>query len=190
MLQKFICNEMRFFFFCPHTRGSHYPTTMPSRNSINKPKDHLHRASHARSIGKKRAARARTAVPTKSNTSRYNTETAPTPTESKALALSTGGHSGTKLTSNTLSNKRAKKIARNQKYIEQRNQKLNIDAAAKQEDEMDLDESNQGKNKNQKAKTNLEQIKDALWSVVEDKSSSSLRIELEGEGTTLGVQAF
>lgn len=163
---------------------------MPSRNSINKPKDHLHRASHAHAIGKKRAARARKAAPTKSNTSRYNTETVPTPTESKALALSTGGHSETKLTSTTLSNKRAKKIARNQKYIEQRNQKLNIDVAAKQENEMDLDETKEPKVKNQKPKTKLEQIKDALWSVVEDKSSSSLRIELEGEGTTLGVQAF
>lgn len=167
---------------------------MPSRNSINKPKDHIHRANHAHSIGKKRAARARKAIPTKSSTSRYSLEgVAPKPTESKAIALYTGsaGEPNTLLSNNTLSNKRAKKLARNQKYIDQRNQKLNIDVTAKQEEGMELDpEFVEKKSKHEKEQTKLDKIKQALWAVVEDKSSNLLKVNTESEGTTLGVQAF
>lgn len=164
---------------------------MPSRNSINRPKDKLYRASHNNSIGKKRVARARKAAPTRSSTSRYNTSSAPTPTESKAVALYNGGNPGTVLSSTSLSNKRAKKLSRNQKYINKRNEQLSIDVLAKQEEGMDIDETSRAEEeKKQKEQSQLDKVKQALWAVVEDASSASFKVNTGGEGTTLGVQAF
>lgn len=166
---------------------------MPSRNSINKPKDKIQRNNHASSIGKKRAARSRLTAATKSSTSRYHNEstTAPGPGGSTAVALYTGETkpSGV-IINNTLSNKRSKKITRNQKYIAKRNEKLNIDLLAKQE-QMDVDDESK-KEKSKKPQSKLEKIREALWAAVEDKASEGLKVSAggDGNGTTLGVQAF
>lgn len=165
---------------------------MPSRNSINKPKDKIQRNSHASSIGKKRSARARNGIVTKSSTSRYETDSnaAPKATESKAIALYNGATTPTGvIINNTLSNKRSKKIARNKKYIAKRNEKLSIDLLADQE-QMEVDEKEeQTKAKNQ---TKLDKIKEVLWAAVEDRVSEGLKVSsgTDGNGTTLGVQAF
>ncbi|CAH2350327.1 ribosome biogenesis protein Alb1p [[Candida] railenensis] len=164
---------------------------MPSRNSINRPKDKLIRNGHASAIGKKRHARSRLSAATRSSTSRYNTETstAPRPSESTSLALYTGAEASQPtgvITNNTLSKKRTKKIERNQKYIERRNQQLNIDIAAKKESSMDIDQETIAK---VKEASKLEKIKQALWSVVADGVSEGLSLG-DGNGTTLGVQAF
>lgn len=164
---------------------------MPSRNSINKPKDKLLRNSHASSIGKKRSARARNGIPTRS--SRYETSTEPKSTESKAVALYNGTSNPTGVvTNNTLSNKRAKKIARNNKYIARRNEKLNIDLLADQE-KMEVDEENTKEAEAEiKKQSKLDKIKEVLWAAVEDKASEGLSVSAgtDGNGTTLGVQAF
>lgn len=165
---------------------------MPSRNSVNRPKDKLIRNGHASAIGKKRSARSRLNVATRSSTSRYNDEskTAPKPSESTSLALYSGSAaqpSGV-ITNNTLSKKRSKKIARNQKYINKRNEQLSIDIAAKSEEAMDVDVEKEAPVT--KKTSQLEQIKQALWSVVADGVSEGLAITGNGNGTTLGVQAF
>ncbi|CAK7892120.1 ribosome biogenesis protein Alb1p [[Candida] anglica] len=165
---------------------------MPSRNSINRPKDKLIRNGHAAAIGKKRTSRARLAAPTRSSTSRYNTEssTAPRPSESTALAMYVGSAASQPtgvITNNTLSKKRSKKIARNQKYIARRNEQLNIDITAKHES-MDVDAEDKEVSA-VKAATRLDKVKEALWSVVADGVSEGLALG-SGNGTTLGVQAF
>lgn len=153
--------------------------SMPSRNSINKPSKKIQSKSHAVSLGKRRAARAGTTVATKSSTSRYNTKskTAPKPTESKALALYTGQALDTAaVTSKSLSKKRAKKIARNQRYVQQRN-------GTAPDMEMDTEAQRE---------TQIQRVKDSLWELVRAKKadkSTGLAVAV-GEGTTLGVQAF
>lgn len=164
---------------------------MAHKNSINKPKIKIQSQKHASAIGKKRAARSRNAPATKSNTSRNSTGVAPTPTESKAVALFTGSIQPTGvITNSTLSNKRAKKLARNAKYIAQRNVELEIDIAAKQEEAMEVDEEKTTKKTKESAKapSQLDKVKEVLWSAIAD--NASYKIDAEGEGTTLGVQAF
>ncbi|KAG7193368.1 ribosome biogenesis protein alb1 [Scheffersomyces spartinae] len=164
---------------------------MAHKNSINKPKIKIQSQKHASAIGKKRAARSRNVPATKSSTSRNSSGVAPTPTESKAVALFTGSIKPTGLiTNNTLSNKRAKKLTRNAKYIAQRKEKLEIDLMAKQEGAMDLDEEKQTTktNESRKAPSQLDKVKEVLWSAVAD--NANYKIDVEGEGTTLGVQAF
>lgn len=160
---------------------------MPSRNSVNKPKNKIHSTKHASSIGKRRAARA--VVPTRSSTHRSNTKTAPGPNQSKALALfnETGPAEVGVMTTNTLSNKRAKKLARNQRYLAQRNDKLSIDVQAKQDEAMEVDTK---RVRNQKPPTQLDQVKQALWAVVEDHELNGMSLKVSSDGTTIGIQAF
>lgn len=160
-------------------------------NSINKPRHKLHARSHAQALGNKRAVRAKTAAATASSTSRYNTDltTSVKPTESKAVALYIGKttEAPATITTHTLSKKRAKKIARNQKYIDERNSRLNIDLAAQQE-LMDVDAA--PKPKKEVKETETGQVRTALWAVVAARASEGLKLDTSGEGTTLGVQAF
>lgn len=165
---------------------------MPSRNSINKPKGKMHRAQHATAISKKRTARAKSAVPTRSSAGRYNTETAPRPTDSQALALYNGGvtSKGSGVTTQSLSKKRAKKIERNSRYVAKRNQELAIDLAA-QNDGMDVEiESASKRVKAKKPATQLEKVKEALWAAVDDSAAGDFGLDVLGDGTTLGIQAF
>jgi len=144
--------------------------------SINKPRKKLVARAHANSIGKRRAARSRVSN-TKSATGRYSKTADPKPTESKAIALYTGSSSAatTDVVTNTLSNKRAKKLARNQKYIDARNNKV-VDQ------EMEVDEAIK--------QSNMENVKKSLWSVVEAYKNGGLTPQPDQDGTTLGIQAF
>lgn len=155
---------------------------MAGRNAINKPKIKMHAHSHAKSLGRKRAARRTTA--TRSSTSRYASKgtTAPRPTDSQAVALYTGETPApsTIMTTTTLSNKRAKKIARNQKYMAANK------AAKSNTESMDIDH---GLTEEQK-QTKLDQVKKALWSVIENHSKSGYSVVADPEGTTLGILSF
>ncbi|CCE82678.1 Piso0_002416 [Millerozyma farinosa CBS 7064] len=167
---------------------------MPSRNSVNKPKDKILRNSHSAAIGKKRASRQKSAPKTRSSTFRYNenSNVKPSPTESNSLALysgrpidATGG-----ITTKSLSKKRAKKISRNQKYIAQRNEQLGIDLKAKEES-MEVEDENPAENEDSSKSSSVDAVRKALWSVVKDTTAGVLQIAAEhGEGTTLGIQAF
>lgn len=161
---------------------------MANKNTINKPSRKINKAHHAGVIGKKRSLRAKRAAPTRSNSGRYNTDTAPRPTDSRAVALYNGGFAKKGgVTTNTLSKKRAQKIERNKRYVAKRNELLNIDLQAKQE-EMEVD--TEPRKRNQKEKTQLQKIKLALWAVVEDSTGSAMGLNVLGEGTTIGIQAF
>ena len=185
---------------CTHTTERYFSTCrhhidkqeMPSRNSVNKPKGKLQAAHRSNVISKKKAYRANRVVPTRSSNGRYNTDTAPRPTDSKALALYSGGlaSTGNGVTTTTLSKKRAKKIERNKRYVAKRNEQLNIDLAVKQEG-MDIDMEPQGKRvKPQKPPTTLDKVKEALWAAVEDSTSGDMGLNVLSEGTTIGIQAF
>ncbi|OBA21989.1 ribosomal pre-60S maturation factor [Metschnikowia bicuspidata var. bicuspidata NRRL YB-4993] len=164
---------------------------MPSRNSVNKPLGKINRASHAGVISKKRTLRANTVGPTRSSAGRYNTATAPRPTDPKGLTVYMGPEVlGSGVTTQTLLKKKAKKLERNKRYIAQRNERLNVDLAAKNEG-MDVDMAPAEKReKKQKPQSNLDKVKQALWTAVEDHNSGAMALESTGEGTTLGVQAF
>ncbi|KAI5950111.1 ALB1 [Candida jiufengensis] len=148
---------------------------MAGRNAINKPKIKMLAQSHAKSLGRKRAAR--NSIQTRSSTSRYASRgtTAPRPTDSKAIALFTGETPNpiSKMTTNTLSNKRAKKIARNQKYF-----------TKKQEEDIIMDVNNELK------QTKLDQVKKTLWDLIDRTEKNGPLVVPDSEGTTLGVQSF
>lgn len=138
--------------------------------SINKPRKTIAARAHANSIGKKRAARAHL-TNKQSSAGRYSTSADPLPTSTKSLALFTGPPStSTEMITKTLSNKKARKLARNQKYINGRSASPKV--------EMDVDPV--------VVETNLEKVKKALWSVVEEFNNGGLRVEIDSEGTTLG----
>ncbi|KAI5958165.1 ALB1 [Candida margitis] len=148
---------------------------MAGRNAINKPKIKMLAHSHAKSLSRKRSLR--NAIQTKSSTSRYapRGSTAPRPTDSKAVALFTGEtpSPNSVMTTNTLSKKRAKKIARNQKYF-----------TKKQEEDVFMNIDNDLKN------SKLEQAKKALWDLIELRAKNGPVVVADAEGTTLGVQSF
>lgn len=98
----------------------------------------------------------------------------------------------TGVTTNKLTGKRARKIERNSRYIAKRNEQLNIDLQAKQEMDVDMadGETVGKKNKHEKEPTQLEKVKTALWAVVEDTDAVGMKLNVSGEGTTIGVQAF
>ena len=147
---------------------------MPSRNSINKPKDKLQRNAHASSLGKRRHGRLAKLNATRSSTSRYNKDAKTKPSESTSLALYKGSTAPTGvLTNNTLSKKRAKKIERNQNHIRRANQPAG-EVSMEEDEEQRI--------------TRIEQVKQALWSVFSAGVTSSATSETQG--TTLGVQAF
>ncbi|KAI5960844.1 ALB1 [Candida pseudojiufengensis] len=148
---------------------------MAGRNAVNKPKIKMLAQSHAKSLGRKRASR--NSIQTRSSTSRYALRgtTAPRPTDSRAIALFTGETPNpvSKMTTNTLSNKRAKKIARNQKYLTQ-----------KQEEDIMMKVDNEIK------QTNLDKVKKTLWDLIERNKTNGPLVLPDAEGTTLGVQSF
>ncbi|EGW30215.1 ribosome biogenesis protein ALB1 [Spathaspora passalidarum NRRL Y-27907] len=156
---------------------------MAGKNNINKPKIKLNANSHAKHLGSKRAARARSNASTRSSLGRYadKATTAPRPTDSVALALYTGETPGpvNTMTNVTLSKKRAKKIARNQKYFAA-NIKTKSDDVTMEIDNETVEEK----------QSKLDQIKKALWSVIENHSKNGYSVVADAEGTTLGVQSF
>ncbi|SCV03676.1 LANO_0G05578g1_1 [Lachancea nothofagi CBS 11611] len=154
---------------------------MPSKNSINRPKQQININRRTQSLAKKRDAMekagllqpARSAESSKSGLAR-----------SVPIDLYKGeGLTAGPLTTKTLSKKRAKKIERNLKYAEQR--KLLVDVQKKSEDSMELDQVK----KIEPTKTPLERVKAAFFKAMEDTTSSGLVLE-NGSGTTLGGPFF
>lgn len=164
---------------------------MPSRNSINKPKNKIHQNSHASSIGKKRAARAKST--TRSSTSRYNEDATPRPTDSKSVALYTGNVTPTTITNKTLSTKKAKKLARNQKYIEKRLLK-DLDEQMQLDDETNDKTAHPSSLIKIKSKTKqtseTEIIRKLLMETVANKNYEPFKVATDSEGTTIGIQSF
>ena len=145
---------------------------MPSRNSINKPKDSILRNSHAARLGKRRNLRSKHL--TRSSTSRYNTTSNPSPTESKQVALFNGTFKDpVNITNKRLSNKRAKKLARNQRYISKRSNPEEIMEIEKQ----------QKVNSSQ-----FEEIKQKLFDMV--NNNVNFKVGADAEGTTIGNETF
>lgn len=168
--------------------------TMPSKNSVNRPKLTVNLNKKSQKYGLKRARRERSGAfqPSRSSENSKSGEV-----KSVALDLFFANKknekpvaTGNNVTTRTLSKKRFKKIQRNLKYAEQR--KLLVDLQSKHDEEMDMDmESTSGKNKkgNGKEKTSLAKMKDALWEVLEDASTQPLTLS-NGQGTTLGGPVF
>lgn len=137
-------------------------------------------------MGKKRAIRAKFAVPTRSSAGRYNTDTAPRPTDVKGLTLYLGPQTSG-VTTQTVSKKAARKLERNRRHVQRRKE---ADAAT-QVGSMDIDMDSVSKaHKKQKAQTHLDKVKQALWTAVEDANTSGMSLDTSGEGTTIGIQAF
>ncbi|EJS43184.1 YJL122W [Saccharomyces arboricola H-6] len=174
---------------------------MPSKNSINRPKltSNLHHKVHT--LGRKRAQREKAGLlkPARSSANSKSGEIKSVAldlyfenkknenTASTAVTLPNAPSPPATITTRTLSKKRAKKIERNLKYAAQR--KLLVDAAAKVEDQMDIDLDHPKKVKESRKKSSLTLVKEALWSVIDDTSSHGLIIE-NGQGTTLGGPFF
>lgn len=158
---------------------------MPSRNSVNKPKDTLNQARKRASLAKKRAARVRKGLIAPPRSSTSSSSGLP---KSTAVALYSGAKPTGAVTTKTLSNKRLKKIERNKKYVAKRNEQVLIDAQAQAEDSMEIDDAEPAAAQVQKSKINT--VKDALWSVIEDSAASGFIMEANGEGTTLGGPVF
>ncbi|OUM54227.1 hypothetical protein BVG19_g3586 [[Candida] boidinii] len=162
---------------------------MPSRNSVNRPKDNLNRIRKAQSLAKKRVRRG---------TTPRSTERTTVVLPSTSIALYTGDASDGSIgiTSKSISKKTAKKIERNRKYAILRNggknaKKLLIDIQAKKESSMDIDgeSANTSSNANTKrSKSDL--VREALWSVIEDVATNNYNVDVTGEGTTLGGPFF
>lgn len=158
---------------------------MPSKNSINKPKQGINKNKKSASLAKKRSARIRSGLVAPPRSSSLSTSGQP---RSTAIALYNGEQVSTRLTTMTLSKKRAQKIERNKRYIEKRKleEKILIDVTSKLEESMDVDVELP---KKVKKASKIDQVKQALLSVVEDKTSDNFILQT-GEGTTLGSQTF
>lgn len=141
---------------------------MPSKNSINKPKDNLIRQRKSNLASKRRAKRSRQAITV---IKQSNGETAIVP-----LANNRGGV----IANTVISNKKAKKLERNLKYA-----KLRRDGSKKSGDV----EMGEGVNGNVQDKDNV--FRKELWKVVEAAQTNGVVLNgVVGEGTTLGSAAY
>jgi ribosome biogenesis protein ALB1 len=163
---------------------------MPSRNSINKPKQTINLARKNAGVSKKRAARVRNGLVAPPRSALSSTSGLP---KSTAVALYNGEVPVTsQLTTRTLSNKRLNKIQRNKRYLQQRKDledKILIDATAQAEESMDIDEEKVS-SKRTKRQSKVDGVKKALLSVLDDAVSSSFVFKTTKEGTTLGGPSF
>ena len=91
-------------------------------------------------------------------------------------------------TTKTLSKKRAKKIERNLKYVEQRKLLVDLQSKTEEDGNMQLDMPSTKKDRGTK-KGQLEKMRDAISTVLEDIQSQGLSLQT-GSGTTLGSQSF
>lgn len=165
---------------------------MPSKNSINRPKLTSNLNRRAQKAGIKRSQREQNGQfqPARSSEQSKSGEI-----KSVALDLYFKDKAddvviGPKVTRNTLSKKRAKKIERNLKYAQQRKNedRLLTDLHAKLENEMDVDVVSK-KVKNEK-NSKLSMVKKAMWNVLEDAQSQQELPLTTGQGTTLGGAWF
>ncbi|SCW03233.1 LAFE_0G05930g1_1 [Lachancea fermentati] len=158
---------------------------MPSKNSINRPKQKINLNRKVHSLSKKRTERERAGLlkPARSHETSKSGQI-----KSVAIDLYKGELPSTgPITNKTLSKKRAKKIERNLKYIEQR--KLLVDVQKKYEDGMEVDSTAALTKSKAPKKTQIAKVKDALFQALEDTTSTGLVLE-NGSGTTLGGPFF
>ncbi|GMM31685.1 Alb1 protein [Martiniozyma asiatica (nom. inval.)] len=138
---------------------------MPSKNSINKPKDHIHRAAKGRHLRNKRQTRQGKSTTT-IRSSRGSTE---------LVTL----ERGSSIVANTvLSNKKAKKLLRNKKYALQRAGGKQVSSMEQSDEMVDIDQDLKAQ----------EKVRNALWAIVE--SANVNKVLPTGQGTTLGDGAF
>lgn len=164
---------------------------MPSIHSVNRPKDKQIRSKNAYSLGRKRAARSALPTQTIKLDGVSNSSTKPENSKSPALALYSGNASSTTaVTRQKLSKKRAKKIARNQKYLEKNNQEQGNDTRKSADDTMDIEDDNVSSEQQKRNESRLNRIKDIFWTALKAKADESQQEYIQGEGTTLGVAAF
>lgn len=149
---------------------------MPSKNSINKPKDNLIRQRKSHLASKRRQRRAQQSV-TVIKTSQGTTAIVP-------ITNNRGG-----VIANTIiSKKKAKKMERNLKYAEmRRNNKINTQSKGDTDVDMKIDTDVEVNNKGGKESA----IRKALWTIVENEKVSGVPLAIVvGEGTTLGGPSF
>lgn len=153
----------------------------------------MNQARKRSALAKKRNARARNGLTAPARSADSSTSGLP---KSTAVALYTGAQPSGKLTTTTLSKKRLQKIERNKKYSAKRKElenKLLIDATAQAEERMDIDDDNESvasSSKKEKSSSKINSVKEALWSVIEDRAAETLVVDATGEGTTLGGPSF
>lgn len=155
---------------------------MPSKNSINRPKQKINLNRKIQKNSAKRNFREREGLlaPSRSSNLSKSGQIRSVPLDIyRGVNIESGP-----ITTKTLSKKRAKKIERNLKYAQQR--KLLTDVQSKYEDDMDVDITS---NKSKTKKTNLDRIKDILSMTLDDVSPQGLIFE-DSDGTTLGGQYF
>lgn len=160
---------------------------MPSKNSINRPKQQMNLNRKVHSLAKKRDARERAGLlqPARSHEDSKSGQPKSVPIDLYKGEQSSAGP----VTTKTLSKKRAKKIERNMRYAEQR--KLLVDVQKKAEDGMEVDGEVAASIAGSDAakKSQFARVKDAFFRAMEDTASSGLVLE-NGAGTTLGGRFF
>ncbi|CCE61791.1 hypothetical protein TPHA_0B01190 [Tetrapisispora phaffii CBS 4417] len=170
---------------------------MASKNSVNKPKLTVNVSKRNQHKANKRAQMEKNGEfqPSRSSGNFVSNQVKSIPVQlyfkDESSLNSSNSNLSSATTTKTLSKKRAKKIARNLKYVQQR--KLLVDVQAKHENDMAIDADSVAKVERQKGngkeKTVLARMKDALWNVLEDSSSQPL-VLATGQGTTLGGPSF
>lgn len=152
---------------------------MPSKNSFNKPKNQILRAQKAKNAS--RSQKVHTYIPKPTSSELYK--------KAKIDKVSAVTNKKKSLTTETLSNKKLKKIERNLKHLKNNGieSKILIELEAQKQSEIDVDE--QLVSKVQTLKDQSSFVRDALWSVIDD-ADNSVHMETNGDGTTLGYQGF
>ncbi|CAG99717.1 Alb1 [Kluyveromyces lactis] len=159
---------------------------MPSKNSINRPKQkvNLNRKVHQRAAKRDAMEKKGLLAPARSSGTSKSGQLKSIP-----LDLYKGEHSTSgALTTKTLSKKRAKKIERNLKYVEQRKLLVDLQSQSEENGGMQIDAPVVKKEKETK-KGQLEKMREAISTVLEDIQSQGLSLQT-GSGTTLGGQYF
>ncbi|GMM36007.1 Alb1 protein [Saccharomycopsis crataegensis] len=154
---------------------------MPSKNGFNKPTTGITRARKAAAAAKKAQNKLHTYQPKPTSADLFKA--------SKIEKRPTITNKRFNLTTETLSNKKLKKIERNLKHLKNNGieSKIMLQLEAKKESEMDIEEEPE-KVKTLKDQTTF--VREALWAVAEDQSTSGFAIDQSGEGTTLGYAGF
>ncbi|BAP72768.1 ribosome biogenesis protein ALB1 [Kluyveromyces marxianus] len=160
---------------------------MPSKNSINRPKQkvNLNRKIHQRAAKRDAMERKGLLAPARSSELSKSGQLKSVPLDLyKGERLSQGP-----TTTHTLSKKRAKKIERNLKYVEQRKLLLDLQSQSEQNGGMQIDAVSSTKKEKVAKKGQLEKMREAISGVLEDIQSQGLTLHTEA-GTTLGGQYF
>ncbi|AMD19114.1 HBR213Cp [Eremothecium sinecaudum] len=162
---------------------------MPSKNSINRPKQKINLNRKIQKNAAKRNARERAGLlaPPRSSPDSMSGQVKSIPWELyKGSKLESGP-----TTTKTLSKKRAKKIERNLRYNEQRKLLIEVQAAKESGMEIDMETSLvSSRSRKKEAKQGLlEKTKASIWSVLEDTTTQELPLQT-GAGTILGSKYF